>query len=205
MNVSGPTYYVAQMNIKKQGAILLTLLALSGCARAEGSSLSEPSELSETSEVAQEASDTQTISDEQQMEEDEPPIEFIPADVDPDSIEPIINYVDALNFALTGDLFALRASALPGCGCLEIADRLSEIFPTQTLIGGRYQLKQIQLLNDAGFTKEFKVLVSRSDIEKIDKQSRRSVVWSKSEISTIFIIKYQSEKEGGGWQLSDTR
>jgi hypothetical protein len=196
------------MNIKKQGAILLTLLALSGCARAEGSSLNEPSELSETSEtseVAQEASDTQTISDEQQMEEDEPPIEFIPADVDPDSIEPIINYVDALNIALTGDLFALRASARTGCGCLEIADRLAEIFPTQTLIGGRYQLKQIQLLNDAGFTKEFKVLVSRSDIEKIDKQSRRSVVWSKSEISTIFIIKYQTEKEGGGWQLSDTR
>lgn len=193
------------MNIKKQGAILLTLLALSGCARAEGSSLNEPSELSETSEFVQEASDTQTISDEQQMEEDEPPIEFIPADVDPDSIEPIINYVDALNIALTGDLFALRASALPGCGCLEIADRLAEIFPTQTLIGGRYQLKQIQLLNDAGFTKEFKVLVSRSDIEKIDKQSRRSVVWSKSEISTIFIIKYQTEIEGGGWQLSDTR
>jgi hypothetical protein len=187
------------MNIKKQGAILLTLLALSGCARAEGSSLNEPSD------VVQEASDTQTISDEQQMEEDEPPIEFIPADVDPDSIEPIINYVDALNIALTGDLFALRASARAGCGCLEIADRLAEIFPTQTLIGGRYQLKQIQLLNDAGFTKEFKVLVSRSDIEKIDKQSRRSVVWSKSEISTIFIIKYQSEKEGGGWQLSDTR
>jgi hypothetical protein len=205
VNVSGPTNYLAQMNIKKQGTILLTLLALSGCARAEGSSLNEPSELSEPSEVAQEAVDTQTITDEQQMEEDEPPIEFIPPDVDPDSIEPIINYVDALNIALTGDLFALRASALPGCGCLEIADRLAEIFPTQTLIGGRYQLKQIQLLNDVGFTKEFKVLISRSDIEKIDKQSRRSVVWSKSEISTIFIIKYQTEKEGGGWQLSDTR
>ena len=190
------------MKIKKAGAVLLTLLALSGCARAEGSSLNEASE---PSEVAQEAVDSQTISDEQQMEEDEPPIEFIPADVEPDSIEPIINYVDALNIALTGDLFALRASARAGCGCLEIADRLAEIFPTQTLIGGRYQLKQIQLLNDSGFTKEFKVLVSRSDIEKIDKQSRRSVVWSKSEISTIFIIKYQTEKEGGGWQLSDTR
>lgn len=191
--------YLAQMKIKKQGAILLSLLALSGCARAEGSSLSEQNL------IQQETADTQTQGDDQAVEEDEPPIEFIPADVDPDSVEPIINYVDALNIALTGDLFALRASANPGCGCLEIADRLAEIFPTQTLIGGRYQLKQIQLINDAGFTKEFKVLVHRSDIQKIDKQSRRSVVWSQSEISTIFIIKYQSDEVGGGWKLSDTR
>ncbi|NBU93288.1 MAG: hypothetical protein EBS18_01805, partial [Actinobacteria bacterium] len=41
----------------------------------------------------------------------------------------------------------------------------------------------------------------RSDIEKIDKQSRKSVVWSESEITTIFIIK----KIGGVWELSDTR
>jgi hypothetical protein len=53
--------------------------------------------------------------------------------------------------------------------------------------------------------KEFEVLVHRSDIEKIDKQSRASVLWSESQISTIFIIKYNSEVAGGVWQLSDTR
>ena len=77
----------------------------------------------------------------------------------------------------------------------------SKIFPSQTLIGGHYQLRYIHLLNDEGATKEFEVLVHRSDIEKIDKQSRKSVVWSESEITTIFIVK----KIGGVWELSDTR
>ncbi len=171
------------MIITRRAALLLAVCALAGCARAEGSTLETQI-------------DTPTS-----VVEEEPPVETIPADVDPDSIEPIISYVDALNIALTGDLFALRDSALPGCGCLEIADRLAEIFPSQTLIGGHYQLKYIHLLSDSVSTKEFEVLVHRSDIEKIDKQSRRSVVWSESEITTIFIV----EKIGGVWELSDTR
>ena len=173
------------MMITRRAALLLAVCALAGCARAEGSTL-----------------ETQTVDESQTaVIEEEPPIETIPADIDPNSIEPIISYVDALNIALTGDLFALRSSALPGCGCLEIADRLDEIFPSQTLIGGDYQLKYIHLLSDSPATKEFEVLVHRSDIEKIDKQSRKSVVWSESEITTIFIVK----KVGGVWELSDTR
>ena len=171
------------MIITRRAALLLAVCALAGCARAEGSTLETQI-------------DTPTS-----VVEEEPPVETIPADVDPDSIEPIISYVDALNIALTGDLFALRDAALPGCGCLEIADRLAEIFPSQTLIGGHYQLKYIYLLSDSVSTKEFEVLVHRSDIEKIDKQSRKSVVWSESEITTIFIV----EKIGGVWELSDTR
>jgi len=182
------------MMITRRAVVLLSVLALASCARAEGSSLQVKSEV-----------DTAVATSEAASAEEEPPIEFIPADVDPDSIEPIINYVDGLNIALTGDLFALKASANAGCGCLEIADRLAEIFPSQTLIGGQYQLRQIHLISDEGFRKEFKVLVHRSDIEKIDKESRRSVVWSESEITTIFIIKYNSEVAGGQWQLSDTR
>ena len=171
------------MIITRRAALLLAVCALAGCARAEGSTL-----------------ETQIDSSTSVVEE-EPPDETIPVDIDPDSIEPIISYVDALNIALSCDLFALRDSALPGCGCLEIADRLAEIFPSQTLIGGHYQLKYIHLLSDSVSTKEFEVLVHRSDIEKIDKQSRRSVVWSESEITTIFIV----EKIGGVWELSDTR
>ena len=171
------------MIITRRAALLLAVCALAGCARAEGSTLETQI-------------DTPTS-----VVEEEPPVETIPADVDPDAIEPIISYVDALNIALTGDLFALRDAALPGCGCLEIADRLAEIFPSQTLIGGHYQLKCIHLLSDSVSTKAFEVLVHRSDIEKIDKQSRKSVVWSESEITTIFIV----EKIGGVWELSDTR
>lgn len=182
------------MIISRRAVILLSVLTLAACARAEGSSLQVKSEV-----------DTAVATSDEASVEEEPPIEYIPADVDPDSIAPIIDYVDALNIALTGDLFALKAAANPGCGCLAIADRLAQIFPTQTLIGGHYQLKQIHLLSDAGFSKEFKVLIHRSDIEKIDKQSRVSVLWSESQISTIFIIKYNSEVAGGVWQLSDTR
>jgi len=179
------TSYLAQMIITRRAALFLAVCALAGCARAEGSTLE-----------TQIASESQSA-----VIEEEPPVETIPADIDPDSIEPIISYVDALNIALTGDLFALRDAALPGCGCLQIADRLAEIFPSQTLIGGHYQLRYIHLLSDEGATKEFEVLVHRSDIEKIDKQSRKSVVWSESEITTIFIVK----KIGGVWELSDTR
>jgi hypothetical protein len=179
------SFYLAQMMITRRAALLLAVCALAGCARAEGSTLEGVT-----------ATESQTA-----VAEEEPPVETLPADVDPDSIEPIISYVDGLNIALTGDLFALKDSALPGCGCLEIADRLAEIFPTQTLIGGHYQLKYIHLLSDGATSKEFAVLVHRSAIEKIDKQSRKSVVWSESEITTIFIIK----KIGGVWELSDTR
>jgi hypothetical protein len=173
------------MIISRRGALLLAVCALAGCARAEGSTL-----------------EIQTVSESQTVAiDEEPPVETIPADIDPDSIEPIISYIDGLNIALTGDLFALKSSALPGCGCLEIAERLAEIFPSQTLIGGHYQLKYIHLLSDAGSVKEFDVLVHRSDIEKIDKQTRKSVVWSESDIKTIFIVK----QIGGVWKLSDTR
>lgn len=173
------------MIISRRGALLLAVCALAGCARAEGSTL-----------------EIQTVSESQTVAiDEEPPVETIPADIDPDSIEPIISYIDGLNTALTGDLFALKSSALPGCGCLEIAERLAEIFPSQTLIGGHYQLKYIHLLSDAGSVKEFDVLVHRSDIEKIDKQTRKSVVWSESDIKTIFIVK----QIGGVWKLSDTR
>jgi len=173
------------MIISRRGALLLAVCALAGCARAEGSTL-----------------EIQTVSESQTVAiDEEPPVETIPADIDPDSIEPIISYIDGLNIALTGDLFALKSSALPGCGCLEIAERLAEIFPSQTLIGGHYQLKYIHLLSDAGSVKEFDVLVHRSDIEKIDKQTRKSVVWSESDIKTIFIVK----QIRGVWKLSDTR
>jgi hypothetical protein len=68
-------------------------------------------------------------------------------------------YVDALNIALTGDLFALSAICTPGCGCLEIADRLAEIFPSSNLNWRALSIKTDPLISDAGFTKEFEVLV----------------------------------------------
>jgi galactitol-specific phosphotransferase system IIB component len=66
------------MIITRRAVILLSVLALASCARAEGSSLQVKSEV-----------DTAVATSEAESVEEEPPIEFIPADVDPDSIEPI--------------------------------------------------------------------------------------------------------------------
>jgi hypothetical protein len=123
---------------------------------------------------------------------------FLP-DVESGSLEPIINYVDGLNMALTGDFTLIRGSALKDCGCLDITYRLANLFKSSTLIGGEYKLGSITLLKDGLSEKSFKVQVNRSDIKKVDKTSRASARWSASEITNQFIVK----KKGLVWLLSD--
>ena len=41
----------------------------------------------------------------------------------------------------------------------------------------------------------------RSDIRKVDKYSRQSILWSASTISNLFIV----QKKGEVWLLSDTK
>ena len=119
--------------------------------------------------------------------------------VEPASLEPVINYVAALNLALVGQLSELQASADPNCGCLEIAERLASLFPHASLIGGSYELKGIWLEKDEIAKKIFKVEIKRSDITKIDKQSAAKVLWSASTITNNFIV----EKRGLIWVLID--
>jgi len=123
---------------------------------------------------------------------------FLP-DVEASSLEPIINYVDGLNMALTGDFTLIRDSAYKDCGCLDITYRLANLFKSSTLIGGEYKLGSITLLKDGLSEKSFKVQVNRSDIKKVDKRSRVSARWSASEITNQFIVK----KKGLVWLLSD--
>ena len=123
---------------------------------------------------------------------------FLP-DVEASSLEPIINYVDGLNMALTGDFSLIRANAYKDCGCLDITYRLAKLFKSSTLIGGEYKLGSITLLKDGLSEKSFKVQVNRSDIKKVDKTSRVSARWSASEITNQFIVK----KKGLVWLLSD--
>ena len=98
---------------KKKSLILILLLPvfLTGCARAQGA-LAPTGESSPTQEMAPIESN---------------PDQFLPQ-VEPASLEPSINYVDGLNLALTGDFSPLRATALVGCGCLAIANRLENLF-----------------------------------------------------------------------------
>ncbi len=104
---------------KKKSLLLILMLPvlLTGCARAQGA-------LAPTGESSP-AQESEQI--------DFAPDQFLPV-VEPESLEPIINYVDGLNLALTGDFSPLRATALPGCGCLAIANRLENLFKSASLI-----------------------------------------------------------------------
>lgn len=159
-------------------------LLLTACARAEGA-------LAPTGVAA----DVPATDYSDQVEQS-----YLP-DVDAASLEPIINYVDGLNMALTGDFEYIKTAAVSNCGCLDIAKRLQRLHKSATLIGGRYQLASIKVINDGEAAKSFQVQVHRSDLKKIDKASRQSVIWSKSEITNQFIVK----NTDGGWLLSDIK
>jgi len=159
-------------------------LLLTACARAEGA-------LAPTGVAAE----VPTTDYSDQVE-----ISYLP-DVEAASLAPVINYVDGLNMALTGDFEYIKTAAVSNCGCLDIAKRLERLHKSATLIGGRYQLASIKVINDGAAQKSFAVQVHRSDLRKIDKASRQSVIWSKSEIKNQFIVN----KREGEWLLSDIK
>ena len=164
--------------------ILLLPLLLTACARAEGA-------LAPTG-VAQDLP-SNNYSDQQE-------VGYLP-NVEPASLEPIINYVDGLNFALAGEFEYIKTAAVANCGCLDIATRLKQLLKTATVIGGDYQLRSIKVINDGLTQKHFQVTVLRGDLRKIDKANKQSVIWGKSEIKNQFIVK----KTDGGWLLSDIK
>ena len=172
-------------NRVKLMAILLLPILLSGCAKAEGALAPKSNEISQQGfEAVDDPIDKQLL-----------------PEVDPASLDPIINYVDGLNLALTGEFIYLRSTALSTCGCLKIAKRLENLFKSATLIGGHYQLTSINLEKDGLNQKSFKVVINRSDIKKIDKYSRQFILWSASTISNLFIV----QRVGEEWLLSDTK
>ena len=172
------------MLLSKLITILLLPLLLTACARAEGA-------LAPTGVAAEVP--TNDYSDQVETS-------YLP-DVDAASLAPVINYVDGLNLALSGDFEYIKSTAVSNCGCLDIAKRLQRLHKSATLIGGRYQLASIKVINDGATQKSFQVQVHRSDLRKIDKASKQSVIWSESEIKNQFIVK----KSEGEWLLSDIK
>jgi hypothetical protein len=164
--------------------ILLLPLLLTACARAEGA-------IAPTGVAGQ--APTTDYSD--QIE-----VSYLP-DVEATSLAPIIDYVDGLNLALTGEFEYIKTATTHNCGCLDIANRIAGLLKTATLIGGHYQLASIKVIKDGVGEKSFQVIVHRSDLRKIDKASKQSVIWSKSEIKNQFIVK----NIDGGWLLSDIK
>ena len=114
------------------------------------------------------------------------------------SLEPIINYIDALNWALAGDLSKLKQAAHPDCGCLEISNRLKSLFTTASLTGGGYRLINISIASDSLNKKIFDVVINRAELIKVDKQGGRRSIWSASVIKNQFVV----EKINLIWQLS---
>jgi hypothetical protein len=165
-------------------SILLMPFLLTACARAEGA-------LAPTGVAA----DVPATDYSDQVEQS-----YLP-DVDAASLAPVIDYVDGLNLALTGDFQFIRGAAVSSCGCLDIANRIERLLKTARVIGGRYQLASIKVISDGQSQKSFEVIVHRSDLRKIDKASKQSVIWSKSEIKNQFIVK----NTNGGWLLSDIK
>jgi len=164
--------------------ILLLPLFLTACARAEGA-----------------LAPTGVVTDVPVTDySDQPEISYLP-NVEPASIEPIINYVDGLNLALSGEFEYIKATTAANCSCLEITNRFKQLLKAATVIGGHYQLTSIKVIKDGITEKSFQVSVHRSDLRKIDKASRQSVIWRNSEIKNQFMVK----KINGGWLLSDIK
>lgn len=113
------------------------------------------------------------------------------------SLEPIINYIDALNWALAGDLSKLKQAAHPDCGCLEISNRLKSLFTTASLTGGGYRLINISIASDSLNKKIFDVVINRAELIKVDKQGGVRSIWSASVIKNQFVV----EKINLIWQL----
>jgi hypothetical protein len=172
------------LSFKRLIIIMLLPALLSGCARAQGALA--PTGVPPASEGFAPI--------------DQSDRSYLP-DVEPAAVEPIINYVDGLNLALTGEFLYLRSTAISSCDCLAIADRLAKLFKSATLVGGSYQLKRVDLAKDGVNQKSFAVVIDRSDIRKIDKSSRQSILWSASTIKNTFTVK----RIGKEWLLSDIK
>jgi hypothetical protein len=172
------------LSFKRLIIIMLLPALLSGCARAQGALA--PTGVPPASEGFAPI--------------DQSDRSYLP-DVEPAALEPIINYVDGLNLALTGEFLYLRSTAISSCDCLAIADRLAKLFKSATLVGGSYQLKRVDLAKDGVNQKSFAVVIDRSDIRKIDKSSRQSILWSASTIKNTFTVK----RIGKEWLLSDIK
>jgi hypothetical protein len=172
------------LSFKRLIIIMLLPALLSGCARAQGALA--PTGVPPASEGFAPI--------------DQSDRSYLP-DVEPAALEPIINYVDGLNLALTGEFLYLRSTAISSCDCLAIADRLAKLLKSATLVGGSYQLKRVDLAKDGVNQKSFAVVIDRSDIRKIDKSSGQSILWSASTIKNTFTVK----RIGKEWLLSDIK
>ncbi len=128
--------------------------------------------------------------------------ELLPANIPSSAIDPIMDYVEALNIALdTGNIFAFSSSEFTRCGCTKIAQAFTEIYSRANLTGGDYELKGISSLRNGDSAIALLVKVERTSVTMTMRASGEIEVWPEAEIATIFELERSDTK----WTIVGTR
>ncbi len=127
---------------------------------------------------------------------------FLPANIPSSAIDPIMDYVAALNIALdTGNTFAFSSSEFTRCGCTKIAQVFTEIYSRANLTGGDYELKEISSLRNGDSAITLLVKVERTSVTMTMRASNEIEIWPAAEIATIFELERSDTK----WKIIGTR
>jgi len=120
----------------------------------------------------------------------------IPNQIPSAAIDEVIAYFEALNLALdSGDLTSLTSGRFSNCGCLQVAQNIAEIWQNSNLLDGDYLIKNIVALRIGAADIEIKVLVTRTEVLKVDRNSGSVESWPAKDISTNFSL----ENRSGNW------
>lgn len=164
------------LHSRLQSLILIASLVipLSACERSEGSSI--------VNEVSKPITDGD-----------------IPTQIPAAALDEVLGYFQALNSALdTGDISELSSGKFDRCGCLVIGKNIVEIYKTSNLLGGDYLVRDIAPLRIGVNAIAMKVLVTRTEVLNIDRESGSVESWPAKEIATNFALT----KTDGSWLIT---
>ncbi len=127
---------------------------------------------------------------------------LLPANIPSSAINPIMDYVEALNIALdTGNIFAFSSSEFTRCGCTKIAKAFTEIYSRANLTGGDYELTEISSLRNGDSAIALLVKVERTSVTMTMRASGEIEIWPEAEIAIIFELERSDTK----WTIVGTR
>lgn len=164
------------LQLRLQSLILIatTIIPLTACERSEGSSL-----LNEISKPITSSG--------------------IPTQIPTAALDEVLRYFQALNSALdSGDISELISGKFDRCGCLVISKNIAEIYKTSNLLGGDYLVRDIAPLRIGADAIAMKVLVTRTEVLKINRESGSVESWPVKDIATNFALT----KTDGSWLIT---
>jgi hypothetical protein len=84
----------------------------------------------------------------------------------------VVEYVDALNFALsTGDLSRFNKSAKSSCTCLKPAIGIQELYRDAVVVGGRYEITQLKPISISEDQITLQLFLERSNALQLNLES----------------------------------